>query len=896
MKRITTFLLLLLFALSNVNASHEAGCDLTYQCLGGNTYLITLSFYRDCSGVSADGTALINFTSSCGSTSVSLSQIAGTGQEITPVCPNQTTSCSGGSLYGVQEWVYQGQVTLAPCANWTMSYLLCCRNPSGTISDPTSAYVYIPATLNNLAAPCNSSPTFSNFPTTIICNGQQFCFNHGAIDPDGDSLSYSLVTPYDHGPGGSPPNVSYIGGYTPTQFLPSSPPITLDAATGDLCMTPTQNITTVCAILVKEWRLINGVMTCIGSVLRDMQLTVVTCTNQVPTLSGINPGSSQWSAADSSYVWHMCAGETLDFWIFPHDTDNPPDNLNITWNTGIPDATWSVDNNDTPNAAAHFTWTPGAADLSSTPHCFTATIKDNNCPYIGMQVFSYCVYVSGVGVVLNPINDTTICMGENYTITAIADTAVTNIQWTINGTSTTPLNDTTLILNSNTLGPGVYTVAVTASGGIAQCSNGSSVVVTIVANPVISVTPSTSAICYGGSPVNLIAGSGCESYVWDPITGLSPTSGDTVYASPLVATTYTITGTTINGCSGSTTATVNVSQLQASISNVDSVSCYGYSDGQITASGANGILPYSYNWSNNQTNATATGLAQGNYTVTVTDAIGCTSTQSVTLNNPPQISINLTPTDETCPMYCNGQIAVNITGNIPPYSYIWNTQPVQSTQTATSLCAGEYFVTVNYSPNNCPVTSSATIITTTFITADFTANPTEGYLPLTVNFTYTGYGATIYNWEFGDGGTSNLQNPSHTYTMMGLFPAKLTVSSGAPNNCPAEFQVIINAIQPSSIETYNIITPNGDGMNDEFTIKSAGIRTIKVEIFNRWGEKVYTYNNNEGFTVLEQNSKLWTGDNMKGKPCDDGTYFFIVNAVGYDSKEYHINGSVTLLR
>lgn len=895
MKRLTTIFLLLFFVLTSVKASHEAGCDLTYQCLGGNTYLITLSFYRDCSGVSADGTALINFTSSCGSTTVTLSQVAGTGQEITPVCPNQTTSCSGGSLYGVQEWVYQGQVTLTPCADWTMSYLLCCRNPSGTISDPTGASVYIPATLNSIAAPCNSSPTFSNFPTTIICNGQQFCFNHGAVDPDGDSLSYSLVTPYDQGPNGSPPNVVYIGGYTPTQPLPSNPPVTLDPATGDLCMTPTQNITTVLAILVKEWRLVNGVMTCIGSVLRDMQLTVVSCTNQIPSLSGINPSATQWSASDTSYVWHTCAGETVDFDVFSHDLD-ASDNLAIAWNSGISNATFTVNNNSTPNVTGHFSWTPGINDLSPAPHCFTITIMDDNCPYVGMQVFSYCIYVSGVGIVLDPVNDTTICMGQNYTLTAHADSAVNNIQWTINGAATTPLNDTTLIMNSNLLGPGVYTVQVTASGGIAQCSSGSQVVVTIVPNPVISVTPSTTAICFGGSSVELIAGSGCDTYVWSPTTGLNPTFGDTLMASPPTSTTYTVTGTTVNGCTGSTTAIVNVSQLQASISNIDSVSCFGYADGQITVTAVNGILPYQYNWSNGQGTNPATGLAQGTYIVTVTDAIGCTSTQSVTLYDPPQISLNLTPTDETCPMYCNGQMNVVITGNSPPYSYLWSTLPPQTTQNATGLCAGEYYVTVTYSPNNCHVSTNGPIITTTTVTADFTATPTEGFLPLTVNFVYTGYGATIFHWDFGDGDTSNQQNPTHIYQNMGLFPAKLTVSTGMPNNCPAEYQVIINAIQPSSIETYNIITPNGDGQNDAFTIKSAGIRTIKVEIFNRWGEKVYKYENNEGFTVLEEKTKLWTGENMKGMPCADGTYFFIVNAVGYDKKEYHINGSVTLIR
>jgi gliding motility-associated-like protein len=353
----------------------------------------------------------------------------------------------------------------------------------------------------------------------------------------------------------------------------------------------------------------------------------------------------------------------------------------------------------------------------------------------------------------------------------------------------------------------------------------------------------------------------------------------------------------INTCIDTIIKTVQVKPLPVITPTISPVLCNNESSGQINLVVSVGQQPYTYSWSPNvSSNQTATGLAAGTYTVTVTDAIGCTATQSVTLINPPPISIALTPKDETCPMFCNGQIDIAITGNAPPYSYLWSTSPAQTTQTATNLCAGNYFVTVSYSPNNCKIESNASIITTTNVTADFTANPIEGFVPLTVNFTYTGFGASTYSWVFSDGGTSNIQNPTHTYAIMGLYPAILTVSSGPPNNCEATHQIIITAIQPSSIQTFNIITPNGDGMNDEFSIESEGIRTIKVEIFNRWGEKVYVYNNNEGFTVLKERSKLWTGDNMNGKPCADGTYFYIIDAKGYDSKEYHINGNVTLIR
>lgn len=352
------------------------------------------------------------------------------------------------------------------------------------------------------------------------------------------------------------------------------------------------------------------------------------------------------------------------------------------------------------------------------------------------------------------------------------------------------------------------------------------------------------------------------TYLWnDP--GGSTTPALTV--NPTMPRYYTVSVSDACGFTVTDSVKVSISNLQAVVSNIDSVSCFGYNNGSITIASSDGILPYNYNWSSGQSTNIINNLASGAYSVTVTDSIGCTATQSVTLNNPPQIQVNLTPLDETCVMYCNGQISTNISGaTAPPYSYSWSTIPPQNTATATNLCPGNYTVTVTYSPNNCKMTATADIITETSLDASFTADKTEGYVPVTVNFTFTGYGASTYAWDFGDGGTSTIQNPSHTYTTMGVYPVKLVVNSGAPNFCQAEHNMIFTAIQPSSIQTFNVITPNGDGQNDEFTIESEGIRTIKVLIYNRWGEKVYSYENNEGFSNLKEKTKLWTGTNTKG--------------------------------
>src|SRR5215212_10834062 len=87
-------------------ATHSMGADLTYTCVGNNTYELTLSFYRDCVGIAADDSAYVELNSSCwGLYYVYLLRVPGTGQEITPLCPSEVSTCNGGVFTGIQEYV-----------------------------------------------------------------------------------------------------------------------------------------------------------------------------------------------------------------------------------------------------------------------------------------------------------------------------------------------------------------------------------------------------------------------------------------------------------------------------------------------------------------------------------------------------------------------------------------------------------------------------------------------------------------------------------------------------------------------------------------------------------------------------------------------------------------------
>lgn len=119
----------------SVNASHVAGVDFNYVCVGQDSFLITLNVFRDCSGIPAPTSPTVTFSSSCGSSfSQSLVlQNGSTGTEVSQLCAASisNSTCNGGSLPGMQQYIYTAIVVLAPpCNDWTMSWSECNRNSS----------------------------------------------------------------------------------------------------------------------------------------------------------------------------------------------------------------------------------------------------------------------------------------------------------------------------------------------------------------------------------------------------------------------------------------------------------------------------------------------------------------------------------------------------------------------------------------------------------------------------------------------------------------------------------------------------------------------------------------------------------------------------------------------
>jgi len=248
---------------------------------------------------------------------------------------------------------------------------------------------------------------------------------------------------------------------------------------------------------------------------------------------------------------------------------------------------------------------------------------------------------------------------------------------------------------------GVYSVTATDFN---NCQATATVTLT-APNPVTATIASVSPVvcrntATGAATAAGVGGTAPYSFFWS-------TNETTPNIGNLVAGSYNVTVTDFAGCSS--VATAVITQSTASLvanANVTSnyngaeISCFGAADGAATAVAIGGTAPYAYLWNvANQTTQTITGLGNGSYQVTITDANGCAIPAVVTVTQPNPVNANTTATDALCNGTATGTATANSNGGTAPYTYVWSAA-AQTTQTATGLAAGIYSVTVT-DANNC---------------------------------------------------------------------------------------------------------------------------------------------------------------------------------------------------
>jgi SprB repeat len=242
--------------------------------------------------------------------------------------------------------------------------------------------------------------------------------------------------------------------------------------------------------------------------------------------------------------------------------------------------------------------------------------------------------------------------------------------------------------NRSNVAAGTYTVTVTDAAG---CTATAAATVTQPADMTVSLTP-VPVPCFGQSTGSITStvtgGTGSKTYVWN-------TGATTANLTNVAAGTYSVTVTDANNCKKTASATVTqpASALSLSATSIDAT-C-GNSNGSINLTPTGGTPAYTYVWSNGATTQDISGLAAGNYTVTVTDSKGCTAILSkmITAISPFTLSVQIT--NSTCPTPGTGAIDLTVTGGTAPFNYDWaDVAGTSNSQDRTALVPGTYTVTV----------------------------------------------------------------------------------------------------------------------------------------------------------------------------------------------------------
>lgn len=213
-----------------------------------------------------------------------------------------------------------------------------------------------------------------------------------------------------------------------------------------------------------------------------------------------------------------------------------------------------------------------------------------------------------------------------------------------------------------------------------------------------------------------------------------------------------------------------------------------------------GIAPYSYIWQpGGQTTDSIFNLSPGTYTYTVTDPF-CRSYQDSTIINqiPPLVLNPGLVNNESCPNSLNGSATVSASGGTQPYSYFWNTNPVQYTHTATGLAAGIYLATV-VDADSCSDTLSIVITRRPNPLAAFGYTKVcNGTSTTFMDSSSTSQGSiSVWLWDFGDGSPlNNTASPSHLYANAGTYFVSLIVYNtfGCADTITKAVQVYFNPV------------------------------------------------------------------------------------------------------
>ncbi|MBL7928365.1 MAG: gliding motility-associated C-terminal domain-containing protein [Bacteroidia bacterium] len=409
----------------------------------------------------------------------------------------------------------------------------------------------------------------------------------------------------------------------------------------------------------------------------------------------------------------------------------------------------------------------------------------------------------------------------------------------------------------------------------------------------LSTNSSINTFC-AGQPVTLTASpSGLTNYTFkEGVTVLGTSSTGSITVTNFSTGIHQVHCTAIDGLGYTITSdTISITILStpvASISPNGPVNfCQGDSVLLTASSGA------SWLWSNGATQQAIYVKTGGSYSVTVTISGGCTAQSSpvnVIMNTYPITAI--TQNDSIC----KGETATLTVSSAPGVSYYWYNASsggswlgTGATFTTPALNGTTIYYAELRSAQGCinPNRFAAyAIVVPSPQLAFTTANSSGTTSGLQVIFVNNSSGAIQYNWNFGDQGSpenySTLVNPVHQYSQPGNYTVSLTGTNAF--GCSDSITQVVAVDRNSEVFIPSAFTPNLDGRNDMFRVRGNNIESVKINIYNQWGERIYNAPLN-----------FWDGK-VRGDLVQNGTYVYVIDVTFKNNKTETYKGAVTVIR
>lgn len=551
--------------------------------------------------------------------------------------------------------------------------------------------------------------------------------------------------------------------------------------------------------------------------------------------------------------------------------------LNITGGTAPFTPNWGGAN---PNALVEGNYTVDVTDANGCTASSAFTIAQGNGLNLSFNITDNVCFAGSTGQAV---------------LTVTNGAAPYDVLWTDAFSNPIQVNPgTNGVSTLSGLTTGVYNVmAMDATG----CMSASTITITQPPAPLLLTLAPQHLLCHQGSDGRVTATlNGLAPFVYAISDIFGAPVGNAVNQGAhtftgLDAETYFVTVTDANGCQNTDVVQLTEPLPITAEGVVTPISCFGADDGMVQiVNVAGGTAPFAQTtWTpGNQTGNTATGLAPGNVTATVRDANGCQLPLSFQLTQPARMRLVMEYRTDTCGMG-KGATLVNASMGTPPYSYAWDVPGGGNAFRRDGLSAGTYSVTVT-DANGCTATDSVQVMDDLpYPSAAFSSRlEGENVLNQVVQFINNSIGTISWSWNFGDGRSSDGENPRHAYSAEGDYLVQLMASNGY---CADTAYGYVNIDPLLAVYVPNTFTPGINGINDTFYPQGEGIEEESYDMFiyDRWGRLVWRTGSFQ---------KRWNGLHMNSlEEVPVGVYTWLIRFREFaDTDRYELKGIVHLVR